>query len=80
MTARTGSLPTRTEPVNGWSILGYSGDIEAWNARPVAGEPVEPRLAEVPVRLPLPPADHAWSIYENQKALGRRFSEAVAGK
>jgi hypothetical protein len=27
----------------------------------------------VPVRLPLPPAEHQGSIYENQRATGRRF-------
>jgi phytanoyl-CoA hydroxylase len=63
-----------------WPILGFPGGIEAWNALLVAGEPVGPRLADVPVRLPLPPADHAGSIYENQKGAGRRYFEAAAAR
>jgi hypothetical protein len=40
----------------------------------VAGQPsLAPRLADVPVRLPLPPADLQGSIYENQKALKNKF-------
>ena len=56
-----------------WPILGFPAGIEAWDKLLVAGGPVEPRLADVPVRLPLPPADHQGSIYENQKGLGRRY-------
>jgi hypothetical protein len=40
----------------------------------LAGEPtLEPRPTAVPVRLPLPPAAHQGSIYENQRATGRRY-------
>ncbi|MFT5171907.1 MAG: phytanoyl-CoA hydroxylase [Gammaproteobacteria bacterium] len=40
----------------------------------VSGEPMlEPRMTAVPVRLPLPPAPHPGSIYENQRALGKRY-------
>jgi hypothetical protein len=40
----------------------------------VVGETtVEPRIRSAPVRLPLPPADHQGSIYENQRGTGRRF-------
>ena len=38
------------------------------------------RLAPVPVRLPLPPAEHQASIYENQRATGRRFFETAADR
>jgi phytanoyl-CoA hydroxylase len=31
----------------------------------------------VPVRLPLPPAAHQGSIYENQRASGRRYFETA---
>jgi len=42
----------------------------------VVGEPtIEPRLRPAPVRLPLPPADHQGSIYENQRATAQRFFE-----
>ena len=45
----------------------------------LAGSPtLTPRLAPVPVRLPLPPAEYQGSIYENQRATGRRFFETAA--
>jgi len=57
-----------------WPLLGFPGTWNEYNALLVTGEPsLEPRLEPVPVRLPLPPASHQGSIYENQKSLGRRF-------
>jgi len=57
-----------------WPLLGFPAGIEAFDALMVAGRPtITPRLAPVPVRLPLPPASHQGSIYENQKALQRRY-------
>jgi hypothetical protein len=42
----------------------------------VAGKStLEPRMASVPVRLPLPPAESQGSIYENQRSLRSRFFE-----
>jgi ectoine hydroxylase-related dioxygenase (phytanoyl-CoA dioxygenase family) len=56
-----------------WPLLGFP-DIAEYDRLMVAGVPtLEPRLTPVPVRLPLPPADHQGSIYENQKGMGRRF-------
>ena len=56
-----------------WPLLGVS-DLADFDARLVAGEPtIEPRVSPVPVRLPLPPARHQGSIYENQTAANRRF-------
>ena len=40
-------------------------------------ETAAPRLADVPVRLPLPPAPYQGSIYENQKSLKTRFFEGL---
>ena len=60
-----------------WPLLGFAGGIAAYDALMVAGRPAEPRLAVVPVRLPLPPATHQGSIYENQKAAGRRYFATV---
>jgi ectoine hydroxylase-related dioxygenase (phytanoyl-CoA dioxygenase family) len=40
---------------------------------------IEPRLAAVPVRVPLPPPPTTGSIYEVQKAMGKRSFE-VAGQ
>ena len=40
-----------------------------------------PRLTTVPVRLPLPPAKYAGSIYENQRGLKNSyFGSAEAPK
>ncbi len=56
-----------------WPIMGVS-DLADFNARIVAGEPtIEPRLTAVPVRMPLPPALHQGSIYENQTDAARRY-------
>jgi phytanoyl-CoA hydroxylase len=49
-------------------------DFDEFNSRMVVGEPtIEPRIRPAPVRLPLPPANHQGSIYENQRATSRRF-------
>ncbi len=62
-----------------WPLLGFPQGIEAFDALMVAGTPsLAPRLADVPVRLPLPPAGLQGSIYENQKGLKNRFFAAAA--
>ena len=64
-----------------WPLLGFAGGSEKFDELLLAGEPtVTPRLAPVPVRLPLPPAEHQGSIYENQRATGRRFFETAADR
>ena len=56
-----------------WPILGVP-DFAQFRKHLLCGEDsLEPRLEKVPVRLPLPPARHQGSIYENQKTSGRRF-------
>ncbi len=60
-----------------WPLLGFPAGIEAFDALMVCGRPtLAPRLAPVPVRLPLPPADLQGSIYENQKGLRSRYFAA----
>ena len=56
-----------------WPLLGFPGGIEKYKALMVAGEHREPRLEQVPVRLPLPPATLQGSLYENQKGMKRRY-------
>jgi ectoine hydroxylase-related dioxygenase (phytanoyl-CoA dioxygenase family) len=64
-----------------WPLLGFGGGIEKFDELLLAGEPtLTPRLAAVPVRLPLPPAEYQGSIYENQRATGRRFFESAADR
>jgi len=63
-----------------WPLLGFPGGIEAFNALMVAGEPREPRLEKVPVRLPLPPAARQGSLYENQKGMRSRYFDTVAAQ
>ena len=61
-----------------WPILGVT-DFDEFNARLLAGKPsVEPRLAPVPVRLPLPPAARQGSIYENQTGAARTYFKKAA--
>jgi ectoine hydroxylase-related dioxygenase (phytanoyl-CoA dioxygenase family) len=53
-----------------WPLLGPP-EIETFDAGLITGEAsVVPRLADVPVRMPLPPARHGGSIYENQRGSG----------
>ena len=60
--------------VDAWPLVEPVNDIKEYDALIVAGEPtLTPRLEPVPVRLPLPPAPHQGSIYENQRDLGHRF-------
>ena len=59
-----------------WPLVGalQPQSWEAWQAMLLCGDddPVMPRVTDVPVRLPLPAAKHAGSIYENQR--GRKKS------
>ena len=58
-----------------WPLLGV-GDLDEFNRRLLSGRPtVTPRLAPVPVRLPLPPAARQGSIYENQAGAARFYFE-----
>jgi len=64
-----------------WPLLGFPGGIEKFDELLLVGEPtMTPRLAPVPVRLPLPPAEYQGSIYENQRTTGRRFFETAADR
>ena len=65
-----------------WPLLGFPGGIEKFDALMASGsaDSIVPRLEKVPVRLPLPPADLAGSIYENQKGLKNRFFDVVPAK
>jgi hypothetical protein len=64
-----------------WPLLGFPPGIEVYDALMAAGSSngIAPRLEKVPVRLPLPPAGLAGSIYENQKGLKNRFFDTIAG-
>jgi phytanoyl-CoA hydroxylase len=67
-----------------WPLVGTSQLAwDAWQQLLLCGkdDPVAPRLTNVPVRLPLPPARHQGSIYENQRALKNSyFGSAEAPK
>ena len=57
-----------------WPLLGFPDGIGKFDELLLAGTPtLEPRLSPAPVRLPLPPAEHHGSIYENQRGGGRRY-------
>jgi ectoine hydroxylase-related dioxygenase (phytanoyl-CoA dioxygenase family) len=56
-----------------WPLMGVK-DLSDFDARLVTGEPgIEPRIRPAPVRMPLPPAIHQGSIYENQSDASRRY-------
>lgn len=60
--------------VDAWPLVEPVEDMDEYDSFIVAGEPtLEPRLTQVPVRLPLPKAPEQGSIYENQRALKNRF-------
>jgi ectoine hydroxylase-related dioxygenase (phytanoyl-CoA dioxygenase family) len=61
-----------------WPLMGVA-NFDEFNSRMVLGTAtIEPRVRPAPVRMPLPPADHQGSIYENQRSAGRRFFETFA--
>ena len=61
-----------------WPLMGVA-NFDEFNGRMVLGKPtIEPRLASVPVRMPLPPAPFQGSIYENQRAAAKRFFASAA--
>jgi ectoine hydroxylase-related dioxygenase (phytanoyl-CoA dioxygenase family) len=56
-----------------WPLMGVSNFIN-FNERLVSGQPsIVPRMADVPVRMPLPPSPNQGSIYENQTAVRNRY-------
>jgi phytanoyl-CoA hydroxylase len=57
-----------------WPLLAVRQDFDDFRSKLLCGEDtLEPRMKQLPVRLPLPPATHQGSIYENQRARGTRF-------
>jgi phytanoyl-CoA hydroxylase len=57
-----------------WPLMHPPASIEDFDRLLVAGQPtLEPRMTNIPVRVPLPPADKQGSIYENQKGLANRY-------
>jgi ectoine hydroxylase-related dioxygenase (phytanoyl-CoA dioxygenase family) len=61
-----------------WPLMGVT-DYDKYCKNLIAGkETIVPRMADVPVRMPMPPALSQGSIYENQKALKKRVYETVA--
>ncbi len=52
-----------------WPLSG-AGNWDAFNSNMLRGEPTNvPRMADLPVRMPLPGAEKGGSIYENQSVL-----------
>jgi hypothetical protein len=63
-----------------WPLRGFrpGQNLDGFNDLIVRGAPtLEPRLADVPVRMPLPEAPFQGSIYENQHVLEHRYFETV---
>ena len=59
--------------IDAWPLLGVS-NWDDFNSNILRGEPTrEARVADVPVRMPLPPALNEGSIYENQTVLRNKL-------
>lgn len=56
-----------------WPIMGGVSSLTDFDERMIAGSTtIEPRLTQVPVRMPYPPALRQGSIYENQAVRAQR--------
>jgi len=61
-----------------WPLMGVK-DFDEFDSRLLAGPSViTPRLADVPVRMPLPPAKRQGSIYETQSAAKKSYFTRAA--
>jgi phytanoyl-CoA hydroxylase len=61
-----------------WPLMGVK-DFEEFNSRLLSGDiVVTPRLTNVPVRMPLPPARRQGSIYETQSAAKKSYFTRAA--
>lgn len=59
-----------------WPLLGADQAWQEYRDSLLSGDDtIEPRMTQVPIRLPLPPAPHQGSIYENQKSSKNRYFE-----
>src|SRR3977135_2402888 len=61
-----------------WPLMGVK-DFDEFNSRLLSGDPVlAPRMTNVPVRIPLPPAKRQGSIYETQSAAKKSYFTRAA--
>jgi phytanoyl-CoA hydroxylase len=61
-----------------WPLMGVK-DFDEFNGRLLSGDPVvTPRMTDVPVRIPLPPAKRQGSIYETQSAAKKSYFTRAA--
>jgi phytanoyl-CoA hydroxylase len=61
-----------------WPLVLKPESWEKWDSMLVSGEgTIEPRMVQLPVRLPFPPAPNQGSIYENQRDLETKFFKTV---
>jgi hypothetical protein len=61
-----------------WPLMGVK-DFEEFDSRLLTGKSViAPRMTEVPVRMPLPPAKRQGSIYETQSASKKTYFTRAA--
>ena len=61
-----------------WPLLAADQPWKDYRDNLLCGEDtIEPRMTDVPVRLPLPPAPHQGSIYENQKSTKSRYFQTM---
>ena len=70
-----GYFPADAWPLNGFRNGQSIDDFDALIVRGVST--LEPRLANIPVKMPFPKALHQGSIYENQQTLKNRYFESI---
>lgn len=64
-----------------WPLGGieHVANMDEFNSRIVHGQPtLQPRMEDVPVRMPLPTAKYVGSIYENQRTLESRYFDRAS--
>jgi len=65
------------QAADAWPLMGVP-DFDAFNRMLICGGPtITPRLADVPLRMPLPPSPRPGSIYENQTMAKRKWFEGA---
>jgi ectoine hydroxylase-related dioxygenase (phytanoyl-CoA dioxygenase family) len=80
--ANTSDRPRRlllfeTQAADAWPLMGVP-DFDAFNRMLICGQTtITPRLADVPLRMPLPPSPRPGSIYENQTLAKHRWFEGA---
>jgi phytanoyl-CoA hydroxylase len=68
------------QAADAWPLMGVK-DFDAFNDMLICGKPnVTPRLADVPLRMPLPPSPRQGSLYEIQATTKSRYFDVASAE